>query len=141
MISHHLLGMLNSIYMTISTAGGEEKKSPSLLLQLCVQPLFLCWAVFSKKAKQCNPTIMFSMMTPNALKIYMIKTRMELCTAALFITAKILKKPGYPSTDECISKVGYIHVKVSRICYPKICLSGIRLFSLMKKKKPGISEN
>lgn len=70
-----------------------------------------------------------------------IQTRMELCTAALFIIAKILKKTGYPSTDECISKVGYIHIKVSRICHPKIRLSGIRIIqSNEKKKNTGISE-
>ena len=63
-----------------------------------------------------------------------IQTRMELCTAALFIIAKILKKTGYPSTEECISKVGYNHVKVSRICHPKICLSGIRIVQSNEKK-------
>ncbi len=56
-----------------------------------------------------------------------------------FIMAKNLKKSGYPSKDECISKLGYIHVKASRICHPKICLSGKRIIGLLGKKKRGAS--
>ena len=37
---------------------------------------------------------------------------MDLCIAALFKIVKNLKKSGYSSTDECISKLG--HVKASR---------------------------
>ena len=56
---------------------------------------------------------------------------MQLCTAALFILAKKLKKKsGYPSIDENISKVGYFHDKMSRICHPNICLSGIKIISV-----------
>ena len=60
---------------------------------------------------------------------------MKLCTAALFIIGKNLNKSGYPSIDECTSKVGYIHVRANRIYHPKICLSGIRDISVSLKKK------
>ena len=47
---------------------------------------------------------------------------------------KNLKKSGYPSIDECISKLGQVHVRVSRICLPKICLSGVGYLSQYQKK-------
>ena len=70
------------------------------------------------------------------MKIYVQKqTRMQLCTAALFIMAKNLKKSGYPSLDDCTSKVEYIHIKASRIHHANICLSGIRIISISFKKR------
>ena len=51
-----------------------------------------------------------------------MQTKMQLHTVALLIIAKNLTKLGYPSIDECISKVRYIDFKVIRIYHPKICL-------------------
>lgn len=34
---------------------------------------------------------------------------------ALFIIARKWNHPGYPSSNECIKKIGYIHVKKNRI--------------------------
>ena len=123
------------MYITISTAGGWGKRSlPHCCWYVHTATLQHIWAVFSK-AKQWNPTVMLSYWLNCFENLSQIQTRMEFCTAALFIKAKILKKPGYPSTYECICKVGYIHVKVSRICHPKICLSGMRIIQSIEKKK------
>ena len=107
----------------------RNKKSPSLLVG-CIYSHFITQlgSVFQSQNTGSNNHV-FSVV--NCFEILsQIKTRMQLCTAALFITAKNLKKKlRYPSIDENISKVGYIHDKM-RICHPNIYLSAIRIISV-----------
>ena len=114
---------------------GEEQQELSLVAGgMHVQPLcYTIWQFFPKLNKshvgiqqscfQYSGNC-FENLCPNANKDAIMHS-------STFIMAKNLKKSGYPSKDECISKLGYIHVKASRICHPKICLSDIRIICLL----------
>ena len=118
------------IHDNIHCWGMRNKKSPSLLVG-CMDGHFITQLGSVFQSQNTGPNNHVFNVVNCFENLSQIQTRMQLCTAALFIIAKKLKKKsGYPSIHGSISKVGYIHDKMSRICHPKICLSGIRIISV-----------
>ena len=80
-------------------------------VQAGTTPLDVSVAISQKIRKQpsSNPAIPLLGMYPKDAQSYQKDMCSTMCIAALFVIARTLKQPKYPSTEEWIRKMWYIY--------------------------------